>query len=122
MELFPTYADTFHLQIVLYEKSFSLTSESLSSLNKELFKLYILFTQVAIATAQVEINESQMCACLLQFPEFVTSFFSRLSWPTTGSPPSAPTRNIVGNVPSYAGRQVEASVFLNAFIQIFHCL
>ena len=63
-----------------------------------------------------------MCACILQFPEFVTSFFSRLSWPTTGSPPSAPTRNIVGNVPSYAGRQVEASVFLNAFIQIFHCL
>lgn len=56
MELFPTYADTFHLQIVLYEKSFSLTSESLSSSNKELFKLYILFTQVAIATAQVEIN------------------------------------------------------------------
>ncbi|KAK9987128.1 hypothetical protein SO802_032079 [Lithocarpus litseifolius] len=42
-----------------------------------------------------------------KFPEFVTSFFSRLSWPTTGSPPSAPTRNIVGNVPSYAGRQVE---------------
>ncbi|XP_050245250.1 rhomboid-like protein 20 [Quercus robur] len=42
-----------------------------------------------------------------KFPEFVTSFFSRLSWPTTGNPPSAPTRNIVGNVPSYAGRQVE---------------
>jgi hypothetical protein len=56
------------------------------------------------------------CACfMLQFPEFVASFFSRLSWPSTGSPPSAPTRNIVGNVPSYAGRRVEASVLLNAF-------
>ncbi|XP_059428291.1 rhomboid-like protein 20 [Corylus avellana] len=42
-----------------------------------------------------------------KFPEFVTSFFSRLSWPTMGSPPSAPTRNIVGNAPSYAGRRVE---------------
>jgi hypothetical protein len=59
---------------------------------------------------------------MLQIPEFVTSFFSRLSWPTMGSPPSAPTRNIVGNAPSYAGRRVEASVLLNAFNQILNLL
>ncbi|KAK9290501.1 hypothetical protein L1049_008671 [Liquidambar formosana] len=43
----------------------------------------------------------------LKFPEFINSFFSRLSWPSTGSPPVAPTRNVVRNLPSYAGRQVE---------------
>ncbi|KAG2687387.1 hypothetical protein I3760_09G048700 [Carya illinoinensis] len=42
-----------------------------------------------------------------KLPEFVISFFSWISWPTTGSPPSAPARSIVGNIPSYASRQVE---------------
>jgi hypothetical protein len=60
---------------------------------------------------------------MLQFPEFVTSFFPRLSWPTMGSPPSAPTRNIVGSAPSYAGRRVEASVFcLMLLIKSLICL
>lgn len=43
----------------------------------------------------------------LKFPELFTTFFSRLSWPSMGTPPSAPTRNVVGNAPSFAGRQVE---------------
>ncbi|KAL5743668.1 hypothetical protein ACOSP7_026525 [Xanthoceras sorbifolium] len=42
-----------------------------------------------------------------KFPEFVTSFFSRISWPSMRSSPAAPTRNVVGGVPSYTGRQVE---------------
>ncbi|XP_015866381.1 rhomboid-like protein 20 [Ziziphus jujuba] len=42
-----------------------------------------------------------------KFPEFVASFFSRLSWPSVGNPPAAPTRNVVGNAPSYTGHQVE---------------
>ncbi|GMN57707.1 hypothetical protein TIFTF001_026817 [Ficus carica] len=36
-----------------------------------------------------------------KFPEFIASFFSRLSWPSVGSPPAAPSR---GNLPSFAGR------------------
>lgn len=48
---------------------------------------------------------------ILQLPEFVTSFFLRLSWPSVGNPPAAPTRNIVGNAPSYTGHQVEVSIF-----------
>ncbi|XP_051138901.1 rhomboid-like protein 20 [Andrographis paniculata] len=45
----------------------------------------------------------------MKFPDFIASFFSRLSWPTTGSttPPPRPSRNIVGNAPSYGGRPVE---------------
>lgn len=51
-----------------------------------------------------------------QFPEFIASFFSRLSWPSVGSPPAAPSR---GNLPSFAGRPVQASYlpfFLFSFI------
>ncbi|KAH7557110.1 hypothetical protein JRO89_XS11G0048100 [Xanthoceras sorbifolium] len=47
-----------------------------------------------------------------KFPEFVTSFFSRISWPSMRSSPAAPTRNVVGGVPSYTGRQVEASALV----------
>ncbi|XP_016471602.2 rhomboid-like protein 20 isoform X1 [Nicotiana tabacum] len=45
----------------------------------------------------------------VKFPEFITSFFARLSWPSMGNmpPPSAPARNSPGNVPSFAGRQME---------------
>lgn len=39
-----------------------------------------------------------------KFPEFIASFFSRLSWPSVGSPPAAPSR---GNLPSFAGRPVQ---------------
>ncbi|XP_024032123.1 rhomboid-like protein 20 [Morus notabilis] len=39
-----------------------------------------------------------------KFPEFITSLFSRLSWPSVGGPPAAPSR---GNLPSFAGRPVE---------------
>ncbi|KAG2683624.1 hypothetical protein I3760_10G040200 [Carya illinoinensis] len=42
-----------------------------------------------------------------KFPEIVTSLLSRISWPTMGRSPSAAPRNIVGNMPSYAGRQAE---------------
>ncbi|KAK3218090.1 hypothetical protein Dsin_012060 [Dipteronia sinensis] len=42
-----------------------------------------------------------------KFPEFITSFFSRISWPSMGRSPAASTRNVVGGAPSYAGRQVE---------------
>ncbi|KAF9595775.1 hypothetical protein IFM89_004177 [Coptis chinensis] len=46
----------------------------------------------------------------IKFPEFVSSLFSRLSWPTLGgSSPSASSGNVIGNVPSYTGREVEAS-------------
>ncbi|TYI99224.1 hypothetical protein E1A91_A13G001500v1 [Gossypium mustelinum] len=42
-----------------------------------------------------------------KFPEFITSFFSRVSWPSIGNPPTTPARNLAGNVPSYTTRQVE---------------
>ncbi|XP_027174497.1 rhomboid-like protein 20 isoform X1 [Coffea eugenioides] len=46
----------------------------------------------------------------MKFPEFIASFFSRLSWPSSGNiPPAAPARNTVGSMPSYAGRQVEGN-------------
>ncbi|KAJ4706671.1 ubiquitin-associated domain-containing protein 2 [Melia azedarach] len=47
------------------------------------------------------------CIRKAKFPEFVTSFFSRLSLPSIGSPPGASSRNILGSVPSYPGRQTE---------------
>ncbi|XP_062111940.1 rhomboid-like protein 20 [Humulus lupulus] len=40
-----------------------------------------------------------------KLPEFVSSLFSRLSWPSVGNSPAAPSRG--GNVPSFAGRPVE---------------
>ncbi|XP_057983599.1 rhomboid-like protein 20 [Malania oleifera] len=46
----------------------------------------------------------------VKFPEFITSFFSRFSLPSTGSQSApAPTRNVLGNLPSHAGRRVEGS-------------
>ncbi|KAL4324759.1 hypothetical protein GQ457_11G007020 [Hibiscus cannabinus] len=42
-----------------------------------------------------------------KFPMFISSFFSRLSWPSMGNPPTAPARNLAGNAPSYTTRQVE---------------
>ncbi|XP_059646068.1 rhomboid-like protein 20 isoform X1 [Cornus florida] len=46
----------------------------------------------------------------MKFPEFITSYFSRLSWPSTGSTsPAAQSRNVLRNVPSYPGRQVEGN-------------
>ncbi|XP_050226303.1 rhomboid-like protein 20 [Mercurialis annua] len=42
-----------------------------------------------------------------KFPEFLTSFFSRLSWPSTGSPRGPTTRNVTGSTPSYPSRHVE---------------
>ncbi|KAF9593759.1 hypothetical protein IFM89_024927 [Coptis chinensis] len=48
--------------------------------------------------------------CRIKFPEFVSSFFSRLSWPTLGgSSPPASGGNVIGNTPSYTGHEVEAS-------------
>ncbi|THG00969.1 hypothetical protein TEA_001372 [Camellia sinensis var. sinensis] len=46
----------------------------------------------------------------LKLPDFIASFFLRFSWPSVGStPPAAPSRNVLGNIPSYTARQVEAS-------------
>ncbi|KAL5720251.1 Rhomboid-like protein 20 [Ranunculus cassubicifolius] len=46
----------------------------------------------------------------IKFPEFIASFFSRLSWPTTGgSSPTPSTGNIIGNAPSFRGREVEGN-------------
>ncbi|XP_077243530.1 rhomboid-like protein 20 [Tasmannia lanceolata] len=46
----------------------------------------------------------------IKFPGFVTSFFSRLSWPSSGRSPSRASRgNIVGSVPSIPGRQREGN-------------
>ncbi|XP_039021545.1 rhomboid-like protein 20 [Hibiscus syriacus] len=42
-----------------------------------------------------------------KFPMFITSFFLRLSLPSMGNSPTAPARNLAGNVPSYTTRQVE---------------
>ncbi|KAE8678539.1 Ubiquitin-associated domain-containing protein 2 isoform 3 [Hibiscus syriacus] len=36
-----------------------------------------------------------------KFPEFITSFFLRLSWPSMDNPPTTPARNLAGNAPSY---------------------
>ncbi|CAH8268851.1 unnamed protein product [Arabidopsis lyrata] len=45
-----------------------------------------------------------------KFPEFVASFFSRLSFPSFGnSPPPAPSRNIVGTISPNTGRRAERS-------------
>ncbi|KAF9593754.1 hypothetical protein IFM89_024922 [Coptis chinensis] len=46
----------------------------------------------------------------IKFPEFVSLFFSRLSWPTLGgSSPPASGGNVIENIPSYTGCEVEAS-------------
>ncbi|XP_042482500.1 rhomboid-like protein 20 [Macadamia integrifolia] len=46
----------------------------------------------------------------MKFPEFVTSFFSRLPWPSAGgSSPTASSGNIIANMPSYTGRPVEGN-------------
>lgn len=67
---------------------------------------FIVFYQEVVFTC--------LCSCdpTLQFPEFIASFFSRISLPSMGSPRAASTRNVAGNVPSYPGRQVEASFTL----------
>lgn len=60
-----------------------------------------------------------------QFPEFITSFFSRLSLPSMGNPPAAPSRNVRGSIPSHAGRQAEASILdecLSSAICLKHVL
>lgn len=59
------------------------------------------------------INPKHLSTFCSQFPEFIASFFSRLSWPSSGSSsPPAPARTTLGNIPPYAGRQVEASSLL----------
>lgn len=46
----------------------------------------------------------------MKFPEFITSFIARISLPSIGSSSATgPARNAVGDVPSYAGRQVEGN-------------
>ncbi|GAB2295614.1 Rhomboid-like protein 20 [Dionaea muscipula] len=44
----------------------------------------------------------------IKFPDFVPAFFSRFSWSSTQSTFSAAAAsNVLGNLPAYAGRQVE---------------
>lgn len=46
----------------------------------------------------------------MKLPEFIASFFSRLSWPTAGaSTPSASGGNVLGNMPPYRGRELEGN-------------
>ncbi|KAL2226052.1 rhomboid-like protein 20 [Sesamum indicum] len=46
----------------------------------------------------------------IKFPEFIASFFSRLSWPSMGSTsPTGSSRNLLGNAPPYAVRQMEGN-------------
>ncbi|KAA8517940.1 hypothetical protein F0562_015414 [Nyssa sinensis] len=46
----------------------------------------------------------------MKLPEFIASFFYRLSWPSVGSTsPAAPSRNVLGNMPSHTSRQVEGN-------------
>ncbi|KAL0359631.1 UNVERIFIED_CONTAM: Rhomboid-like protein 20 [Sesamum angustifolium] len=46
----------------------------------------------------------------IKFPEFIASFFSRLSWPSMGSTSSTgSSRNLLGNAPPYAVRQMEGN-------------
>ncbi|KAL2480781.1 Ubiquitin-associated (UBA) protein [Abeliophyllum distichum] len=46
----------------------------------------------------------------IKFPEFIASFFSRLSWPFTGrTSPTAPARNTLGSTPFHTARQVEGN-------------
>jgi len=48
------------------------------------------------------------CIRRAKFPKFIALFFSRFSWPSVGTTsPVAPSRNVMGNVPSYTGRRVE---------------
>ncbi|WJX78191.1 Rhomboid-like protein 20, variant 2 [Trifolium repens] len=42
-----------------------------------------------------------------KFPEFISSFFARISLPSIGGPRTTPIRNVTGNVPSFPGRQME---------------
>ncbi|XP_022744402.1 rhomboid-like protein 20 isoform X1 [Durio zibethinus] len=48
-----------------------------------------------------------LCIRRAKFPEFITSFLSRFSWSSMGNLPTAPARNLAGNVPSFTTRQVE---------------
>ena len=47
---------------------------------------------------------------IVQFPDIVTSFFSRLSWPSSSSSSQTlSSGNSIGNIPSYPSRHMEAS-------------
>ncbi|XP_026417939.1 rhomboid-like protein 20 [Papaver somniferum] len=44
----------------------------------------------------------------IKFPAFIASFFSRLSLPSPGTtPPTTSSRNVIGNIPSFTGREVQ---------------
>ncbi|XP_022744404.1 rhomboid-like protein 20 isoform X3 [Durio zibethinus] len=54
-----------------------------------------------------------LCIRRAKFPEFITSFLSRFSWSSMGNLPTAPARNLAGNVPSFTTRQVEVVALLS---------
>lgn len=65
-----------------------------------------------------ETNQGNQLSCLLplilQFPEFIAFFFSRLSWPSVGNPPPVPVRNVLGNLPSFPTHQIGVSLFFSS--------
>ncbi|KAF9593706.1 hypothetical protein IFM89_024644 [Coptis chinensis] len=79
---------------------------SFSHRGKNLFcQEYVVFLPVF---SIVPIFSAYAASSVVAF--FVSSLFSRLSWPTLGgSSPSASSGNVIGNVPSYTGREMEAS-------------
>nr|GMD57801.1 rhomboid-like protein 20 [Ipomoea batatas] len=72
-----------------------------SSTPELIFGAYLLY--------YFRVFERQIGSNKYSFPDFIASFFSRLSWPSTGSTSSPAPRNALGNVPSYASRQVEGN-------------
>lgn len=58
---------------------------------------------------------------VLQFPELIASFFSRLNLPTMGSLPAAPTRIVAGSVPSFTARQVEVLLQYYTKFNTYNC-
>ncbi|XP_004493394.1 rhomboid-like protein 20 [Cicer arietinum] len=52
-----------------------------------------------------------------KFPEFISSFFSRISLPSMGSPRPTSTRNVVGSVPSYPARQMERNYPMHSAVE-----
>lgn len=54
----------------------------------------------------------------MKFPEYITSFLSRLSWPSMGSAsPTLSSRNVLGNAPSHASQPVEETIPLTSAME-----
>ncbi|KAK4377887.1 hypothetical protein RND71_004183 [Anisodus tanguticus] len=78
----------------------------------------VLVLQNLYIKVSTELAFSENSHYNLMFPEFITSYFARLSLPSIGNtpPPAAPARNAPGNVPIFAGRQMEASIVFDSLV------